>query len=322
MLRLVAALAVLCGASAFHMQASRMATRARQISLHMQSTDEDSTFDPKDFDDALKSVGPVYNKLGMDEDVFNEFKKKQDEKAEEIYRVYPYAEIELPVLPDCNNYYSGEMGDYFWHQNADQVYVYIPIDEEIKRKEIKITFAAKKVDVRIRGEDVVSFDTLERIIPDGSFWVFEHDKDGRRFLHLDLEKRFRMINWKNLFDAAPVEDDATTQQNRAKIMEKLFAANKGMSKLSGIEPESMQELMKNGELAKMVAQEIYADPSVSVSNLLGYESEPTLIEDEFEELNLKEMEILDAEVVEDAEEEDVVDAEMGDVVDEAVDIQQ
>mmetsp|Transcript_19082 Transcript_19082/g.42570 ORF Transcript_19082/g.42570 Transcript_19082/m.42570 type:complete len:328 (+) Transcript_19082:80-1063(+) len=319
MFRFVAALAVLCvlqGLSAFRMHNSPMARRA-----HSLSTGSSEDFDAKDFDDALKSMGPVYGKKqgaleGEDAEVFNALKKQQEAKAEEIYRVYPYAEIELPTLPDCNNYYSGEQGEYFWHQNADQVYAYLPIDRDVKRHEIKVSFAAKRVEVRIRGEEVAVIDCLERIIPDGSFWVFEEGAKGR-YLHLDLEKRYRMINWKSLFGAPIVEDDAQTSDNRAKILEKLFAANKGMSKLSGIPPESMQDLMKNGDLARMMADQIYPEPSLSTLDEFGVErevereegSEAVLEGEEGEEgggLNLQEM-ILDAEVVEGAE---VVDAEV------------
>jgi hypothetical protein len=62
-----------------------------------------------------------------------------------------------------------------------------------------------------------------------------------------------MINWKNLFGEAPkvVEGEA---EERRKMLESLFAANKGMSQMTGKEPESMDEMMKNKELMKMIKE--------------------------------------------------------------------
>lgn len=85
--------------------------------------------------------------------------------------------------------YRGKYGDYFWHQNADQVLVYIPIDDELSKREIEIDFQARKVEVSIGEKEKFSFDCMERIIPDGSFWMLETDKHGKRHLQLDLEKR-------------------------------------------------------------------------------------------------------------------------------------
>jgi hypothetical protein len=173
-------------------------------------------------------MGPVWGKKleGADAEVMNEIREKQIEKAEEIYRAYPFGDIDLPVLPDCNNYYSGKFGDYFWHQNSDQVYLYIPVDEDTEKYDVEASFEALKVVVKIKGLDVIEFDCLERIIPDGSFWVMERDGDGKKYVQLDLEKRFRMINWKSLFGEA-VQESVDDIAKRSEMLQKLMAANKG-----------------------------------------------------------------------------------------------
>ena len=135
----------------------------------------------------------------------------------------------MPILSDCDNYYSGTSGDKYWHQNSDQVYVYIPLTSEITKKDIDVAFNVLQVDVRV-GEESFSFETKERLIPDGSFWVFESDSDGNVFLLLDIEKRYRMINWKCLFDTLPIhmeeESEESLEGRRSDMLEKLFAANK------------------------------------------------------------------------------------------------
>jgi hypothetical protein len=105
--------------------------------------------------------------------------------------------------------------------------VYIPIDDAITKNDVKVKFEAREVSVEILGEEIITFQCLERLIPDGSFWVMERDKEGQRYLQLDLEKRYRMINWKSLFGEAAPEDVKQIEDNSKSMMEKLFAANKG-----------------------------------------------------------------------------------------------
>jgi tellurite resistance protein len=232
---------------------------------NLKMSSADSGFDGKEFEEALRNLSPAMGKKSDNADeIINDLRKEQ------ISRKYPFGDYTdlLPMLPDCNNYYSGKFGDYTWHQNADQVFVYMPIDDSITKRDIEIKFEALYVDITVNDERLVRFDTVERLIPDGSFWILETDKDGQKYLQLDLEKRYRMINWKNLFGEAPkvVEGEA---EERRKMLESLFSANKGMSKMTGKEPESMDEMMKNKELMKMI-KEVNQNPEF-LESLDSYE---------------------------------------------------
>lgn len=246
----------------------------------------EDNFDAREFEDVLKRApgSSIWNGGvgGTNEDVLRQIRDEQVAKAagEEIYRKYPFEETQLPLLPDCNNYYSGSFGEFFWHQNADQVYVFIPIDETVGKKDVEVKFQAKSVEVKVSGAQVVAFQCLERIIPDGSFWVVEaSQKDGRRYIQLDLEKRFRMINWKNLFgvpvtEGGGAEAKSTTDlESRSKMLEKLFAANKGMSRITGESAESVNDMLDNEDLVKMISDRVYgptgAEDGVDMSGLLG-----------------------------------------------------
>lgn len=222
-------------------------------------------FDGKEFEDVMRKVGGmnIEGVMTPDKDLMDDIRTQQAEKAEELFRSYPFGDNDLPVLPDCDNYYSGKFGDYIWHQNADQVYVYIPVSEDIAKYDVDAEFNALSVKLNIKGQEVVEFNTLERIIPDGSFWVMEEDKDGNKFVQLDMEKRFRMINWKQLFGDEPAGEPADITEKRSKMLEKLLAANKGLSKVSGVPAESMEDMMANGDLVKMMSDQIYGEPQVS-----------------------------------------------------------
>lgn len=65
----------------------------------------------------------------------------------------------------------------------------MPLSDGITKNDIEVKFHAKKVEVKLGEEQVVEFDCMDRIIPDGSFWTIETNKDDIRYLQLDLEKR-------------------------------------------------------------------------------------------------------------------------------------
>jgi hypothetical protein len=72
-----------------------------------------------------------------------------------------------------------------------------------------------------------------------------------------------MINWKNLFTAASEEDPEDLKERRNEMLEKLFSANKGMSKLNpGSQVESIEEMMKNSDLMKMLNSDINTKPQI------------------------------------------------------------
>lgn len=231
-------------------------TKRKFTALADEVSGAPSRVDGKEFEEVLKAAGPLWSqKMTPDEEaLIGKLRQDQEEREEEIYRKYPFEDSFLPVLPDCNNYFSGKFGEYFWHQNADQVYVYIPINDSISKRDVDVKFDAKRVEVKVCGNLAIQFECLERIIPDGSFWVIEQDKNGKRYVQLDMEKRFRMINWKGLFGRVDesIERDLEERDSRSKMLEKLFAANKGMSRLTGASPETLNDMMGDEDLLRSI----------------------------------------------------------------------
>lgn len=58
---------------------------------------------------------------------------------------------------------------------------------------------------------------------------------------------------------------------KSEMLEKLFAANKGMSKLTGKPAETKEEMLSNEQLVKMMGQKYFPDPEV-----LGLEGDEPL----------------------------------------------
>lgn len=177
----------------------------------------------------------------------------QSNGKEFIYRKYPFHDAELPILQDCNNYYSGQYGNTIWHQNSDQVFVYIPIGDDTSTNDIGVKFQVNRVDVYVAEKVIWSFNTMDRVIPDGCFWVLETDQsNGKRYIQLDLEKRYRMINWKSLFELSFEEREKMASVQQSDLLSKFYAANKGLAGLSGAPIESMEEMTRNDEFMEAI----------------------------------------------------------------------
>ena len=66
-----------------------------------------------------------------------------------------------------------------------------------------------------------------------------------------------MINWKGyLKHCLPPELQGDEEDNRNAMLEKLLAANKGISELTGASPESVDEMIPNPDLYSMINNEV------------------------------------------------------------------
>jgi len=227
---------VVCGFILPHrILSSRLLTKGVPSVMRMSTSEEQpeapldpSTMSPDELAEAEKYIEQYLG--NAKEKVQETFKEKamktvdkiliaqHQAKGHEIYRKFPFDHLKLPILQDCNNYYSGSFQGRFWHQNADQVYFCIPVSDKLKTKEVEINFEPKKVQIKVRGEEALSFEFFDNIIADGSFWMFESDQFGMKYILLDMEKRYRMVNWNSLL-AGIVDQDAT---RNAVLMEQMM----------------------------------------------------------------------------------------------------
>ena len=77
-----------------------------------------------------------------------------------------------------------------------------------------------------------------------------------------------MVNWPYLFQSKLVSTsnnptvDEVENQRREDILAKLFAANSGISKLTGAMPESIQDMMQNEQLMSSLENAVNTKPSI------------------------------------------------------------
>ena len=145
------------------------------------------TFYPKDYYTVVNPADGIVSQPSGSND--------SADGKEVIFRKYRHQTLGLPILKDCDNYYSGNYGDSFWLQNADQVFVFIPIINEVKQNDISVSFTASSISISIDNDKVPVesrqqvLPCAEKLIPAGSFWTLESDNLGQRYIQLDIEKR-------------------------------------------------------------------------------------------------------------------------------------
>lgn len=246
-------------------------------------------FDGANFDKVFKIAQPFREAINAKEkssedSIITAIRKDQ----EQLFRSYPFSENMLPILPNCNNYYSGKFNDNFWHQNDDQVYVYIPLDNSVDRSDITVKFTANQAKLFLRNVLHLNFTTPEKITPDASFWLLETDRNNTKYVQLDLEKRlaiyyivkcrcyevcicytsrYRMINWKSVFADAEPDQVLSDDEKKQQLLQKIFAANQGLSKATGESFEGIEEMSKNKQFMDMISQDVVDKPTIVGTHL-------------------------------------------------------
>jgi hypothetical protein len=145
---------------------------------------------------------------------------------QELVRLYQFEHLGLQVLHQVDQFYSGTYKSTFWHQNSEQLMIYFPIhDTSLTKQDVNCTMDYRECSVSVRGNPVISFPLYDTIKPDASFWAFEEDFSGRRYIGLDLEKHEKEHNWKGLVSGLP-EEELTILDRRSNLLFILYEQNK------------------------------------------------------------------------------------------------
>jgi peptidylprolyl isomerase len=108
-----------------------------------------------------------------------------------------------------------QAGKYYWkaEDEAEEVKVFIPIEDSIKAKELDIKIAKKTLKAGLKGQDPIIDDTLWMDCdPEESSWEIEKDQD-KRCVILTLFKKNKWDRWEYLVKCEDVPGD-TTVTNR------------------------------------------------------------------------------------------------------------
>lgn len=145
--------------------------------------------------------------------------KKEEVKAEEPKKAAaaPKAEPSQAVkdMQKISTYNGAENEKYNWSQSISEVTVQVPLPEGTTAKMLQVDIKAKKLFVKIKGQDAALIDgeLAEKVKTDDSYWSVE----DKKFLNITLEKAYEAI-WKTVV-VGDAEIDPKTVDNSKRLEE-------------------------------------------------------------------------------------------------------
>jgi hypothetical protein len=185
---------------------------------------------------------------------FEVITSKSDRSVNENNRVLDM--MGLPTLGGSTKYSSGVFKtsqNCSWYQNSHNVFIYFPIQESSTKDDISVTFSVTVVNISVVNQFSKSFRVFDSIIPMGCCWSIEQSNAGDKFILVDLEKRNLLVDWKSLFPTNYSTSEVAAEAEKSKLLERLFAANKGMSKVTGFDPDTIEDMLKNEDLIESIS---------------------------------------------------------------------
>mmetsp|Transcript_42406 Transcript_42406/g.76130 ORF Transcript_42406/g.76130 Transcript_42406/m.76130 type:complete len:284 (+) Transcript_42406:31-882(+) len=110
-----------------------------------------------------------------------------------------------------------QVGKYTWkipagdEADAEEVYVYVPIEDSIKAKDCDVKIGKKTLKVGLKGQEeaIIDDQLWKEINADESSWEIEKDSSGKRCIILTLMKKGKWDRWEYLLKCEDVPPDTT-----------------------------------------------------------------------------------------------------------------
>jgi hypothetical protein len=108
---------------------------------------------------------------------------------------------------------GGETGEnerleYSWSQTDRDVFVVVPVDEELRARDVKYSQMPTRISLAIPQGTVFENDQLfYRTVPEDSFWEIDDDKEQKKVLRLQLAKDEPGTRWGNLLGGMEIPPD-------------------------------------------------------------------------------------------------------------------
>eukprot|EP00429_Kryptoperidinium_foliaceum_P053584 CAMPEP_0176094542 /NCGR_PEP_ID=MMETSP0120_2-20121206/47375_1 /TAXON_ID=160619 /ORGANISM="Kryptoperidinium foliaceum, Strain CCMP 1326" /LENGTH=303 /DNA_ID=CAMNT_0017428483 /DNA_START=56 /DNA_END=965 /DNA_ORIENTATION=+ len=104
-----------------------------------------------------------------------------------------------------------QAGKYYWRnaEDAEDIKVFIPIDDVIKSKDVDVKFGKKKLKAGLKGQEPIIDDTLWKDCDNEECTWEIYEDDGKRCLVLSIVKQSPSARWEYLVKAEDVPGDTT-----------------------------------------------------------------------------------------------------------------
>ena len=80
---------------------------------------------------------------------------------------------------------GGTTDKYVWTQTLQELNMRIPIESNVKSKEIKVAISVSHLSVYIKGDKYIDADFPEKVNVDDSLWTIESE-EGQRVINLAI----------------------------------------------------------------------------------------------------------------------------------------
>ena len=110
---------------------------------------------------------------------------------------------ELAKQQQEDKFLEGSTERYEWKQNEKEIDIYIPVDDNMTSKSIKVDFKNNRVDVYFSESIKLSEETFEEIIPYECVWQLENN-NNHKCLWITIVKKLptnQKGHWKGVFKA-------------------------------------------------------------------------------------------------------------------------
>ncbi|KZZ92621.1 nuclear movement protein NudC [Ascosphaera apis ARSEF 7405] len=110
---------------------------------------------------------------------------------------------------------------YKWSQTIGDVDISVPIDGNLKARDLSIVLAKSKIKVAVKGQDpIIEGDFPHPIIVDDSTWTLESTtKPPGKEISIHLDKVNKMQWWPHVVTSAPKIDVSKIQPENSKLSE-------------------------------------------------------------------------------------------------------
>ena len=91
-----------------------------------------------------------------------------------------------------------------WTQNSIEVYVYLPVEDSVRLRDIEVKIEPRRIAVDVCGSPMIAGELEAEVAPDECMWEI-NDDDGDRKLYIVLWKTLR-ARWLDIFSSSPSSD--------------------------------------------------------------------------------------------------------------------
>ena len=103
-------------------------------------------------------------------------------------------------LPCISAADDGETPYYTWTQNSIELYVYLPLGDEVRLRDVDVAIEERGLCVSVMGRLMIQGELEAEVSPDECMWEI-NDDDGDRKLYIVLWKSYR-DRWTHMFNAS------------------------------------------------------------------------------------------------------------------------